>query len=274
MAQAPLRIGKVVLTVHDLAGVRDFYQNVVGLGLISDDAESAALGVDGQTLLELRRDRAARRSSPHEAGLFHTAFLLPTRSDLARWVALAAERSIQLEGASDHIVSEALYLTDPEGNGIEIYVDRPAESWKWSNGTVKMATDRLNFPDLMAQAGSERWNGAPSGTTVGHVHLRVGALEPAEAFYSGLVGMDVTNHYPGATFYSTGGYHHHLATNIWNSRGAGVRQQPATGLSEVRLLASQKDVVEAMAARTGVAVSDGQIALEDPWGTSISVGVS
>ena len=269
MATAPLSIGRVALTVHDLDLVRDYYESVVGLHRIASDGESATLGVGHRPLLELRRDPAARRSSPRDAGLFHTAFLLPTRGDLARWVAHAGASRVALQGASDHIVSEALYIADPEGNGIEIYADRPESSWRWQGGEVAMATDRLDFDSLMPEAADKSWDAAPEGTIVGHVHLQVGSLKPAEDFYRGMLGFDVTCHYPGATFYSTGGYHHHLAGNIWNSRNAPVREQPSTGLSELELVASSQQVLDALRSRAGGAGD--RVTVNDPWGTPIAV---
>lgn len=260
----PMRMGRVALTVHDLDAVADYYQRVIGLALLARDGESARLGAGEATLLELRRDPAARRRSPREAGLFHTAFLLPTRGDLARWTAHAIEHRHAVAGASDHLVSEAIYLSDPEGNGIEIYSDRPAEAWAWQDGTVQMATEALDIRGLLEAAGPTRWAGAPAGTTVGHVHLQVGAIAEAEAFYAAGLGMDVTCHYPGATFYSSGGYHHHIATNIWNSRQAGPRRMPSTGLSEVRILATP-EALAAAAARLG------GTSLTDPWGTPIAL---
>jgi catechol 2,3-dioxygenase len=255
----PLSIGSVTLTVHDLDQVSDFYERVIGLTGLSGDADTRTLGAGSTPLLHLRRDPAARKAGPREAGLFHTAFLLPERKHLARWLGHVAGMSLPLQGASDHIVSEAIYLADPEGNGIEVYIDRPTSSWIWRDGTVQMATDRLDIDSLMAEAGESRWQGAPEGTIVGHVHLKVGDLKAAEAFYHETLGMDVTCRYPGATFYSSGGYHHHLATNIWNSRNAPPRNLPATGLAELELVAGP--------VRADLA---GQ-SLVDPWGTRISV---
>ena len=232
----PLSIGKVALTVHDLARVSTFYQQAVGPHLLRADGESAALGVDVTPLLELRRDTAARRRSPREAGLFHTAFLLPTRADLGRWATHAAQTRAQVVGASDHRVSEAIYLTDPEGNGVEIYADRPRAAWTWENGQVAMGTEALDIDDLMASAHGQDWAGFPAGAVVGHVHLQVGALAPAETFYAGTLGFDITCRFQGTIFYSSGGYHHHLATNIWNSRGASVRAEPSTGLADVEIV--------------------------------------
>jgi catechol 2,3-dioxygenase len=249
-----MRIGKVTLTVNNLPLVSDYYQRVVGLHLISQDAATAQLGAGGQTLLELRTDPAARHASPGEAGLFHTAFLLPSRAALGAWLHHAITAETRLQGASDHLVSEAIYLGDPEGNGIEIYRDRPRTEWTYNNGLVEMATEPLDAEGLLA-AGDKNWEAVPEGTTVGHVHLQVGAIAPAEAFYSSLLGFPVTCRFPGATFYGAGGYHHHIATNIWNSRNAPARTTPATGLANIEIIAPNKP------AQT----------LTDPWGIEITI---
>lgn len=257
---APLEIGHVVLTVRDLGGLSSYYQRAVGLDVLSAEGDTVRLGAGGRPLLELRRDPAARIRARREAGLFHTAFLLPSRADLGRWLRHTAETRETVEGAADHLVSEAIYLSDPEGNGIEVYADRPRETWTLTpEGGVAMASDPLDYEGLAAAGGAGVWRGAPEGTVVGHVHLQVGRLSEAEAFYAGKLGFDITCHYPGATFYGSGGYHHHIATNIWNSRGAGPVSQPATGLSEVALRAAPSEL-----ARIGGGLSD-------PWGTEITV---
>jgi catechol 2,3-dioxygenase len=261
-SDAPIEIGHVVLTVHDLAGLSGFYQRVVGLDLLSADGETARLGAGGSPLLELRRDAAARRAGPREAGLFHTAFLLPRREDLGALLNAYADQDTRLEGASDHAVSEAIYLGDPEGNGIEIYADRPRADWPRDAGGIAMTTEALDVPGLMKSA-TAPWTGAPAGTVVGHVHLRVGAIPAAEAFYTGPLGMDLTARYPGGSFYGAGGYHHHLATNVWHSRGAGPRDYPATGLAEVALRADP-EALAAFEARAGLSV-------RDPWNTLFTI---
>ncbi len=263
-ASAPIEIGRVALTVNDLPTMSAFYQNALGLVPLASDAASTRLGVGDTTLLELRGDRAARRRSPREAGLFHTAFLLPSRADLGAWLIHAADARLPLEGASDHLVSEAIYLADPEGNGIEVYIDRPRTTWTTEGGEIKMASNAL---DLNAVAASAKgpWLKAPLGSVVGHVHLQVGNVAEAEAFYNATLGFTVTAHYPGAAFYGAGGYHHHLATNIWNSRGAGVRQMPSTGLADLELLAAPEPLAW-IKART-----NGQSTLTDPWGTPITL---
>ena len=263
-ASAPLEIGRVALTVNDLPGLRAFYESALGLELLSSEGGVAHLGAGGRVLLELREDRAARRRSPREAGLFHTAFLLPSRAALGRWLRHAADARVRVQGASDHLVSEAVYLSDPEGNGIEVYADKPREAWPREDGRLRMATEPLDAQGV-ARAADGPWTGAPEGTVVGHVHLQVGDTAEAEGFYHGTLGFDVVTHYPGASFLGSGGYHHHLGANVWNSRGAGRRTFPSTGLADLEILADGSQI-ERILARTG-----GQRELSDPWGTQVSV---
>ncbi len=273
-----LGMGRVALTVNDLATVGGYYEKAVGLAQLSRDGETATYGAGDRVVLELRQDKNARRRSPREAGLFHTAFLLPRRADLGRYTKFIAENRIPVVGASDHAVSEAIYLTDPEGNGIEVYADRPAITWQWNNGEVHMVTEQLDIGDLIASAGDSQWQGAPLGAGVGHVHLQVGALQPAEAFYHDLLGLDITTHYPGATFYSAEGYHHHIATNLWNSRWAGKRDFPSTGLSEVAidLAPARAAAIRARAASGGTTTGGDtlRVTLDDPWGTPVVLNIA
>lgn len=272
---APWRVGGVALIVRDLDGMARFYRDVVGLTELSRQAGAVRLGVDGVAMLELRHDAAARPRDPREAGLFHTAFLLPSRGDLGAWLAHTAARGVRLSGMADHGVSEAVYLDDPEGNGIEIYADRPPAAWAWAgDGTLVMQNAPLDHAALTRTAPGP-WAGMPAGGRVGHVHLRVGAIEPAERFYSGLLGFDVTCRYAGATFFGSGGYHHQLAANTWNSRGAPVRGAGATGLAEVWLLVDG-DTLAAVRGRCGevgypFSVTDGDPILYDPWGIRLRV---
>lgn len=247
-------IDHVVLTVRDLPGMTDFYTRALGLTRHDGDAAVARLGTPQRTLLELRRDSAARPRDPRQAGLFHTAFLLPDRAVLAAWLRHAADSGVRLTGASDHGVSEALYLDDPEGNGIEIYRDRPPSDWVRDGDRIEMGTLRLDLNDLMAAA-QDPWRGAPAGTQIGHVHLQVGDLAQADAFLAGDLGLTRTFEAPGGAWYGWDGYHHHLAGNVWNSRGAGPRDPHMTGLAEV---------VIADPARAGRTMTD-------PWGTRFRV---
>ena len=261
-------VDHVALTVNDAEKVAAFYLKAVGLDVLAHDGEVMHLGVGDTTLLELRQDKHARHRSSREAGLFHTAFLLPSRPALARWINYAIDQTLPVAGASDHDVSEALYLSDPEGNGVEIYADRPESTWVWKDGTVRMGTAPLDIPGLLQQAQGARWEGAPSGTRVGHVHLQVGAIEPAEDFYAQELGLDITCRYPGGTFYSADGYHHHIATNIWNSRGAGARNFPSTGLAEV-VLSNSRPLIKGSMSGSLQNLSANDMKIEDPWGTPI-----
>jgi catechol 2,3-dioxygenase len=270
---APYRIGGVTLVSLDLNGLARFYRNVIGLSTVSQEADVIRLGVGATVLLEVRHEPEARPWRPKEAGLFHTAFLLPSRGDLGAWLAHAAESGIRLAGAADHLVSEAVYLTDPEGNGIEIYVDRTVSEWPWADdGSVAMSNDPLDH-DALVRTAPGPWTGMPPAGRLGHVHLQIGELGPAERFYSGLLGFDVMCRYPSAVFFGAGGYHHQLAANTWNSRGASVRPTGTTGLAEVSLLASTEAL---SAARTrcreaGLPLddADGSFVVHDPWGTRL-----
>lgn len=255
-SDAPVEIGRVTLVARDLNKLTAFYRDEIGLAVLAADGESALLGAGGRPLLELRGDPAARIADHRQAGLFHTAFLLPGRADLGAWLRHAADRGMRLDGASDHGVSEALYLRDPEGNGIEIYADRDRALWPRDGDGVDMFSIRLDLSDLMATTKAP-WAGAPEGSVVGHVHLQVGDLDRAEGFMTGDLGMDVMQRGPGARFFASGGYHHHLASNIWNSQGAGPRAEGETGLADVQLLLDP-----------GLTAADG---LTDPWGTRFSM---
>ncbi|PZN96400.1 MAG: glyoxalase [Hyphomicrobiales bacterium] len=266
---APFHIGAVTLRVHDLAGLTAFYRDGIGLRVIEQRAAFSTLGVDGVVLVRLE-EGATRPTSP--AGLFHTAILLPSRADLADWLAHAALTRVVLEGASDHLVSEALYLSDPEGNGIEIYRDRPRADWPRLDGAIQMATDRLDAERLLAEAVSTAYAGMPSGTRIGHIHLRVGDTAELERFYAGVLGFDVMVRYPGASFLASGGYHHHIAGNIWSSRNAGRRHGGEAGLNRFELVARNLPDFAAMHLRIlaggGHETAEGPT-IADPWGNRL-----
>jgi catechol 2,3-dioxygenase len=278
LAAAPHRIGRVTLVVNDLDAVSAWYEDVIGLATLERDGAVARLGVGDDVLLELRQDRSAPRRSPRDAGLFHTAFLLPSRADLGAWLAFVASRRIPVQGASDHAVSEAVYLADPEGNGIEVYADRPAEAWPRTDGGLAMTTEAMDIEGVLAAGRETRWAGFPTGGIVGHVHLQVGDTGKADAFWQGLLGFDVMARYPGASFYGSGGYHHQLAGNVWNSRGAAPRARTTTGLSALELVVSGPRVIEETAGRlaeAGIAhtVTPGRLETSDPWGTTVVLAV-
>lgn len=258
-ATAPISVSRVALKARYADALAKFYEEVVGLAEIARAPGRITLGAGGRPLLEVEAAPKAKPDDPRSAGLFHTAFLLPTRADLARWVHHAIERKIPIDGASDHFVSEALYLTDPEGNGIEIYADRPHEQWKWNGSSVDMGTVRLDIPNLVNEIGEgdAGWKGAPENSMVGHVHLRVGNPAGAESWWHAKLGFDTVARYgDAAVFLSTGGYHHHIGANSWHSAGAGRRDPDRTGLAWVELVSK-----EAKAEKT----------LTDPWGTEVRV---
>lgn len=256
-AAAPLSIGRVALNVRDLAAMTAFYRDIVGLDIMHSGNSEATLGTGDKPLLELLANPTARLDDPQEAGLFHTAFLLPNRQDLGRWLAHAAQEKYRLDGAGDHLVSEAFYLSDPEGNGVEIYADRDPATWQWTDGEVAMDTRPVDVKGLLA--GTDRkhpdWSGAPGGTLVGHVHLRVGNITDAERFYRDDLGFDRVSALLGASFVSTGHYHHHVGMNIWQSAGSGKRANKRAGLAWFEVL----DRRPGATTRTYV----------DPWGTAI-----
>ena len=224
-------VGRVALTVRDLAGVRDFYERVVGLTAIEAGEGQALLGAGDTPLVELVEDRAAPPRPPPTSGLFHLAILVPDRAELARSLQRLVETRWPLAGASDHLVSEALYLGDPEGNGIEIYRDRPRDEWQRDGDELRMATLPLDLNELLGEVGGDPVVGSavPAQTRMGHVHLNVGDLDAGERFYAGVLGLDVTARgYPGALFLAAGGYHHHIGLNTW--RGEGVPAPPAGAL--------------------------------------------
>jgi catechol 2,3-dioxygenase len=272
-------VGAVRLTVSDLARSRDFYERALGLRATEADDGTLALGVDGEApLIELREDAAAPPRPRRSTGLFHLAVLLPSRQDLAVALRRLVEARVPLDGASDHLVSEALYLHDPDGNGIEIYRDRPREQWRRAvDGNLEMATLPLDLEDVVTELppASAKDAFAPPGTQIGHVHLQVSDLDRAEAFYAGVLGFDVTvKGYVGALFVSAGGYHHHIGLNTWQSLGAGPPPPGAIGLRAFDVVLPDTDELERVLARVneaGIASerSNGTAIVRDPSGNTV-----
>jgi catechol 2,3-dioxygenase len=253
-------IGTVRLTVSDLDRARDFYERAIGLRATDRENGALALGVAGEPpLVELHGDRGAPPLDPRATGLYHLAILLPSRADLAVALARLAETQWPLSGASDHLVSEALYLSDPDGNGIEIYRDRPREQWQRTSEGVAMATLPLDLRSLVAElpASGPRRELMPSGTRIGHVHLQVADLAASEGFYHGVLGFDViVRSYPGALFVSAGGYHHHLGLNTWHSAGSAPPTPGAVGLRSFEVTVPDGDELERVMKRVRTAGLD------------------
>ncbi|WP_337184804.1 VOC family protein [Shinella sp.] len=274
-ADMPAFVDHSHLTVIDLPTVSAFYQKAMGLSVLERSASGETLGVGGRPLLTLTTGGNAARAPRSAPGLFHTAFLVPNRRELGRWLAHAAHSGVQLTGASDHLVSEAIYLDDPEGNGIEIYRDRDRAEWTYvADGTVKMATHRLDLQALYDEAPKEGWTGQENGTVIGHIHLQVSDIPQAEAFFRDVLGLDVMARYPGASFFATGRYHHHVAANVWNSRGQPKRENGMSGLSDYTIRfndpAKLEAAVKALDAQAITTTRSGDtVSLVDPWGIGL-----
>lgn len=273
---AGLRLGPVRLQVTDLGRSIGYYERVLGLRALESTAGRATLAAPGDDapLVELNQLRGAtpvpRRG---RLGLYHFALLLPDRASLGR---LAAHLGALGEhaGSADHLVSEALYLTDPDGLGIEVYADRPRSTWRMQDGTLAMAVGPLDLDDLVRAAGGQSWTGAPPGIRMGHVHLHVGNLEGAGAFYHAGLGFDrIVLNLPGALFMSAGGYHHHLGTNIWAAGAPPAAEGDARLLEWTLQLPERSDVEAAVrslaAAGYGVRQDSGGVVAADPWGTDV-----
>jgi len=275
--RTPLHIGAVGLKVREIEGVTAFYRDVLGLAVLDRTNERTTLGAGGVPFVHLEHRPDAMPDDPREAGLYHTAFLMPTRGDLARWILHVARRKVALTGASDHAVSEAFYLDDPEGNGVEVYYDRPAETWEWTGSDLKITTDPLDIDSILREvAPGATYPSAPDGLRIGHVHLRVGDVARAEAFYRDALGLDVTRRRHGATFMSSGRYHHHIAANVWHSAAAGERNENRAGLSWLALEAADATAFDAGKARLAqagaeFAATSAGIATADPWGTRLRI---
>lgn len=267
-------LGPVTLQVGDLARSLDYYRHLLGLSVLSTGTGVVRLGApDGRPLVTLQEQRGIRPAPRRGAyGLYHFAILLPDRAALGRFAAHLSEQQVQVAMA-DHLVSEALYLTDPDGLGIEVYADRPRSTWTYRGDELVMVSDPLDIRAVIAAGGRLPWDGMPAGTVMGHLHLHVGAIADASAFYHEALGLDrVVWTYPGALFMSSGGYHHHLAVNTW-SPGPSAREDEARLLEWQLVLRSPRDVRHAAdrvrAAGHEVTAADADVRMADPWGTVV-----
>jgi len=246
-----LRIGAVRLAVADLPRSADFYERVLGLPAIDRDEQRALFGADpAQPVLELNAITDPTPLSPHDTGLFHVAWLHPTRAALATSMRRVLEAGWNFTGASDHHVSEALYLDDPDGLGIELYSDRPPETWEAGpdGGPIKMVSLPLDVEDLAAAAPPEAQPRMDAGTHIGHVHLKVADVDRTAAFYTGALGLELRAEIPSAAFVAAGGYHHHLGLNSWESAGAARAPDDTPGLRRVRFGLSDAAAIDALEA--------------------------
>ena len=271
------RLGRLRLQVTNLARSLDFYTSVLGFRVLAQRADAIELGAagDDRVILELRAGATKPVPQGGRQGLFHFAVLLPNRAALGRFLVHLVNIGARA-GSSDHLVSEAIYLSDPDGLGIEVYADRPRDTWQHAGRELTMATIALDARAVAEAGGDEPWTGMPAGTTLGHMHLHVGSLEEARSFYHDDLGFDlVVWSYPGALFFSAGGYHHHLGTNTW---AAG---RPSAAPDEARLLDWEVVLPDAAAVdeararmesrgHSGERSIDGW-SVRDPWGTQLTL---
>jgi catechol 2,3-dioxygenase len=276
-------VGLLSLTVADLERSLAFYTQAIGLTLLEREGSRAILGVAGQPLLALTEQPGAAewpRGGRSYTGLYHFAILLPTRADLGRWLRHWLELGLGMPGQGDHLVSEALYLEDPDGHGIEMYHDRPRDQWQWDNGRVRMATDPVDIRGLLADAerSGRPWDGVRAGTRLGHLHLQVGDIAQARAFYHDVLGFDVVAEMPSALFVSAGGYHHHIGMNTWHSRGGGPAPANSVNLRHFTVDLPSEAARAAVVTRVDAAglphmpVADA-IAVQDPWSNTLLLRV-
>jgi catechol 2,3-dioxygenase len=272
-------VGLLSLTVADLARSIAFYTEALGFEVLHSDTSEATLAAAGTPLLLLTEDTGAQ-PWPHDrygyTGLYHFAILMPTRADLGRWLRHWLELGFPLPGQGDHLVSEALYLSDPDGNGIEIYQDRPREGWRRVNGQIQMASDPVDIRGLLSEGdrASQPWTGLPAGTKLGHMHLQIGNIELAEAFYHRVLGFDIVASMPSALFLSAGGYHHHIGMNIWHSKDAPAAPAGTAGLRFFTVILPSEEARQEVVDRIEEAGlpytrSGDTVAVQDPWKNTV-----
>jgi catechol 2,3-dioxygenase len=263
---AETRMGPVELTVSDLERSLDYYRDAIGLGVREQGAGRASLGGDSDLLV--LEEVPGAQPAPRNTGLFHFALLVPERRDLATWLAHAIREEVPLTGVSDHFVSEALYLRDPDEHGIEIYADRPREVWEGQ--VARMTTEPLDLENLLGELAdpeTEPFEGLPGGTVMGHVHLQVAEFPETVRFYRDLVGFDLMASYGSqAAFLAAGGYHHHLGANTWNSAGAPPPPEGAAALRQATILLPDSETRDEVVRRVA---DDGREPEETPQGPAV-----
>src|SRR5262245_15832204 len=272
------QLGRVRLQVADLERSIAYYETIIGLRVIAREGPTAMLAPydDDHVIVELRAKPGARPVTRRgQIGLYHFAILLPNRVSLGRFIRHLATEG-EYAGMSDHFVSEAVYLQDPDGLGIEVYADRPRTGWRAENGQLVMSTIALDVQSLLRDAGDSQWTGMPAGTVLGHVHLHVGDLAKGAAFYHEALGFDkIVWNYPGALSMSAGGYHHHLGTNAWGVGTSVASENDARLIEWEVVVPTSSDVDRAAASLEGkeftVARDSGDAVSRDPWGTQVRV---
>lgn len=270
-----IELGPVVLAVGDFERSLDYYRRRIGLDLLDQSDGRAVLGVGVRPLLELEARPGAIRDG-EVADLFHFALLVPSRAALGRQLAHLIANDTPLTGASDHFVSEAIYLRDPDGHGIELYSDRPREAW-YVDGRFRIGTVALDVAAVLdaGRAAGGRWDGLDPGTVMGHVHLETCDLDLSRRFYAGTLGFDVMQEMPQASFLSVGGYHHHLAFNTWGRRTRPARTDAGVlALVRYEIRLPDRTALERLAAGLGAELRAGTLDVRDPTGIPIRFSVA
>lgn len=273
------QVGLLSLTVADLERSLAYYTQAIGLALLERDGPRATLGVAGKPILLLEEQPGTNpwpRGGRSYTGLYHFAILLPSHADLGRWIRNWFELQMPFPGQGDHAVSQALYLEDPDGHGIEMYRDRPRDEWLWQDGQVQMTTGPVDIQGLLEAAEREgkSWTGLPEGTHLGHMHLQVGDIPQAAAFYHDVLGFDIVAQMPSALFISAGGYHHHIGMNTWHNRGAEPAPAASVRLRFFTVDLPNAEALESVVDRIKVAGisfsrSGDVVTVQDPWQNTV-----
>ena len=273
-------VGQVHIKVSDLQRSLGFYREIIGFDVLEESKQKAVLTADGKVpLLVIEQPDFPEPKQPRTTGLYHFALLLPDRKELAKALVHLLQSGYPLDGAADHFVSEALYLADPDGNGIEIYADRPDHTWKWDQGEVVMGTEALDAQGLIKEDDGKPWTGLPQQTVMGHIHLHVSDLAEAEHFYLQGLGFEgVLSYGKQALFTSTGRYHHHIGLNTWNGIGAPAPSENSSGLKSFTLVLPSNEALKETADRLekmGAYVKEeaGEVITRDPAGNVIILSV-
>ncbi|WP_332238027.1 VOC family protein [Sporolactobacillus sp. KGMB 08714] len=270
---------EVYLFVNNLERSLEFYQKILGLRVLKKEQRRAVFTANGtDPLVTVEQPIPVIPGNPRKAGLYHVALLLPSRADLALILAHLLKEGYPLQGGADHAVSEAVYLADPDGNGIELYHDRPAAQWKWNDGKVFMTTEALD-EQILNESGGKEWEGMPEQTIIGHIHLQVADLKASERFYCQGLGFDlVANFGDQADFISTGGYHHHIGLNTWRSKGIPATESEKTGMRDFTLAFTSSEARDAAIERlkamgAPVTEENGRVMVSDPSNIRIVLGL-
>lgn len=269
--QSPVFPRDATHVARDAPALARFYIETLGFERIAEANGIITLGAGGVGFLRLRHVPEARANNGRGSGLFHIAYLVPSRAELGRWFLAAHAAGAPFNGASDHAVSEAFYLTDPEGNGIEVYVDRKRAEWPREGEGYAMDTGPMAVRDMAQKAApGDETPRLPAGTRIGHLHLQVGDVDRAAAWWQETLGTDETHRRPSARFHSWGGYHHHIGLNSWNSRGAGARDSGVTGLEAITFSIREDSEFERLAATSGAAANAAEFNVQEPFGIALT----